>query len=227
MTTKLKICEEPSQQVVDALGAGGRRAAGKGVCRELGPDLRVVQDQPVAVVGHRDLVRGLHVGGRREIGGNPGCQPDARVGADRKLRPVQRPQRGVPPVEVGAPVRAQKRVGDADLEDGEPSRGLQMHGLPDVELEVGVRAADALAGVDVDGGHQGYFTFAEARRRWSREHRRPSAGRAGLALRREAAVEVRRKLGQRRRLLHPGRPAGIVDVGHAGAAVNVSTLALA
>ena len=44
-----------------------------------------------------------------------------RVRALRQERPVQRAQRGVNPVEVAAPVRGQKTVGQADFVDGEPT----------------------------------------------------------------------------------------------------------
>ena len=37
--------------------------------------LEVVQNQPVAVVGDAQAVRGLAVGGGAEVGADPGCQP--------------------------------------------------------------------------------------------------------------------------------------------------------
>ena len=70
-----------------------------------------------------------------------------------KLRPVQRTQRGVNPVEVAAPVRREETVGQADLVDGEPGVALQVQGLFQVYLEVAVRAGHSLAAVHVDGGH--------------------------------------------------------------------------
>ena len=88
-------------------GRGGRRSRVVRGIRELLAQLQIVQDEPVAVVGNAQAVRGLAVGGG-EVGADPGGQPCARVGAFRKERPVQRAQRGVNPVEVAAPVRGQK-----------------------------------------------------------------------------------------------------------------------
>ena len=55
----------------------------RGSCRfrELGAQLLVVQDQPVAVVGHLELVARLHVGGAGEVAADPGGQAHAGVGA--------------------------------------------------------------------------------------------------------------------------------------------------
>ena len=66
--------------------------------------------------------------------------PCASVRALGQQRPVQRAQRGVDPVEVAAPVRGQKTVGQADLVDGEPGVALQVQGLFQVDLEVAVQA---------------------------------------------------------------------------------------
>ena len=87
------------------VGRGGRRG---GVVRRVGKllaQLQVVQNEAVAVVGYAEAVRGFAVRGSSEVGADPGGQPRARVRALRKLRPVQRAQRGVNPVEVAAPVR--------------------------------------------------------------------------------------------------------------------------
>ena len=54
------------------------------------------------------------------------------------------------PVEVAAPVRGQKAVGQADLVDGER---LQVQALSQVYLKVAVRAGHSLAAVHVDSGH--------------------------------------------------------------------------
>ena len=116
--------EARAQHVVHAEGLGGRGGRRGGVVRRIGellPQLQVVQDQPVAVVGNAQAVGGLAVGGGGKVGADPGRQPRARVRALRKLRPVQRAQRGVNPVEVAAPVRGQKAVGQADLVDGQPA----------------------------------------------------------------------------------------------------------
>ena len=115
--------------------------------------LQVVQDQPVAVVGNAQAVCGLAVGGGGKVGADPGGQPCARVRALGQQRPVQRAQRGVNPVEVAAPVRGQKAVGQADLVDGEPGVALQVQGLSQVDLKVAVRAGHSLAAVHVDRRH--------------------------------------------------------------------------
>ena len=113
------------------------------------PQLQVVQDQAVAVVGNAQAVRGLAVGSGGKVGADPGGQPCASVRALGQQRPVQRAQRGVNPVEVAAPVRREETVGQADLVDGE----LQVQGLSQVYLKVAVRAGHSLAAVHVDGGH--------------------------------------------------------------------------
>ena len=85
-----------AQHVVHAEGLGRRGGRRSRVVRriwELLPQLQVVQDQPVAVVGNAQAVRGLAIGGGGKVGADPGGQPGARVGALRKLRPVQRAQR--------------------------------------------------------------------------------------------------------------------------------------
>ena len=110
--------------------------------------LQVVQDEPVAVVGNAQAVGGLAVGGGGKVG-----QPCASVRALGQQRPVQRAQRGVNPVEVAAPVRGQKAVGQADLVDGEPGIALQVQGLSQVYLKVAVRAGHPLAAVHVDRRH--------------------------------------------------------------------------
>ena len=53
------------------------------------------------------------------------------------------------PVEVAAPVRGQKAVGEADL----VGVALQVQGLPQVDLEVAVRAGYPVAAVHVDSRH--------------------------------------------------------------------------
>ena len=136
--------------MVHAEGLGGRGGRRGGVVRRVGKllaQLQVVQDEPVAV-GNAQAVGGLAVGGGGKVGADPGRQPRARVRALRKLRPVQRAQRGVNPVEVAAPVRQEETVGQADLVDGEP----QVQRLSQVDLEVAVRAGHSLAAVHV--GHQ-------------------------------------------------------------------------
>ena len=117
------------------------------------PQLQVVQDQAVAVVGNAQTVCGLAVGSGGKVGADPGRQPRARVRALRKLRPVQRAQRGVNPVEVAAPVCREETVGQADLVDGEPGVALQVQRLSQVDLEVAVRAGHPLAAVHVDRRH--------------------------------------------------------------------------
>ena len=87
-------------------GRGALRVAA--AARELRAQLLVVQDQPVAVVGHLQLVARLHVSGAGEVAADPGGQAHAGVGADGQLRPIQRAQGGVPPVEAGAAVGAQE-----------------------------------------------------------------------------------------------------------------------
>ena len=90
--------EARAQHVVHAEGLGGRGGR-RGRVGKLLAQLQVVQDEPVAVVGNAQAVGGLAVG---KVGADPGRQPRARVRALRKLRPVQRAQRGVNPVEVAA-----------------------------------------------------------------------------------------------------------------------------
>ena len=80
--------EAGAQQVVDALGPARGGAGGIGAAAgELGAQLLVVQDQAVAVVRHGDLVRGLAVGGAREVAADPRGQAHAGVGARRCRRP--------------------------------------------------------------------------------------------------------------------------------------------
>ena len=139
-----------AQHVVHAEGLGGR---GGRRGRHLLPQLQVVQDQAVAVVGNTQTVCGLAVGSGGKVGADPGRQPRARVRALGQRRPVQRAQRGVNPVEVAAPVRQEETVGQADLVDGKPGVALQVQGLPQVDLEVAVRAGHSLAAVHVDRRH--------------------------------------------------------------------------
>ena len=100
------------------------------------------------------------IGGSGKVGADPGGQPCASVRALGQQRPVQRAQRGVNPVEVAAPVRGQKAVGQADLVDGELGIALQVQGLSQVYLKVAVRAGHSLAAVHVDSGHQMFSHFA-------------------------------------------------------------------
>ena len=100
--------DEARAQHVHAEGLGrrgGRRSRVVRCVRELLAQLQVVQDQPVAVVGDAQAVRGLAIGGGGKVGADPGGQPGARVGALGQQRPVQRAERGVDPVQVPAPVR--------------------------------------------------------------------------------------------------------------------------
>ena len=115
--------------------------------------LQVVQNEPVAVVGYAQAVRGLAIGGGGKVGADPGSQPCASVRALGQQRPVQRAQRGVNPVEVAAAIRQEEAVGQADLVDGEPGVALQVQGISQVYLKVPVRAGHSLAAVHVDSGH--------------------------------------------------------------------------
>ena len=136
-----------AQHVVHAEGLGGRGGRRGRVVRgirELLAQLQVVQNEPVAVVGYAQAVRGLAIGGGGKVGADPGGQPCASVRALGQQRPVQRAQRGVKLVEVAAPVRRQKAVGQADLVDGEPGIALQVQGLSQVYLKVAVRAGHSL-----------------------------------------------------------------------------------
>ena len=143
--------EARAQHVVHAEGLGGRGGRRSRVVRGVGEllaQLQVVQDERVAVVGYAQTVRGLAIGGGGKVGADPGGQ----------RAPVYAPsgnnvQRGVNPVEVAAPVRGQKAVGQADLVDGEPGVALQVQGLSQVYLKVAVRAGHSLAAVHVDSGH--------------------------------------------------------------------------
>ena len=157
------VDEAGAQKVVDAQGLAGRgalrvaAAAGK-----LRAQLLVVQDQPVAVVGDLQLVARLHVGGAGEVAADPGGQAHAGVGARGQLRPVQRAERGVLPVEVGAAVGAQEGVGHPDLEDAQAGGALQVHRLAHVELEVGVGARHTPAAVYSNGRHGLFSSYQRA-----------------------------------------------------------------
>ena len=85
----------------------------------------------------------------------------ARVGSDRKLRPVERLQGLGPPVHVGAPIGAKKGVRNPNLEHGKPRRALEVHRLPDVKLEVRIRPGRTLSAVHPDGRHQLEFLAGE------------------------------------------------------------------
>ena len=78
-------------------GRGGRRGGVVRRVRKLLAQLQVVQNEPVAVVGYAQAVRGLAIGGGGKVGADPGGQPGARVRAFGQQRPVQRAQRGVNP----------------------------------------------------------------------------------------------------------------------------------
>ena len=71
-------------------------------------------------------------------------QAHAGVGADGQLRPIQRAQGGVPPVEVGAAVGAEEGVRHPDLEDAQPRGALQVHRLPNIKLKVRISSCHAL-----------------------------------------------------------------------------------
>ena len=148
--------EARAEHVVDAEGLARRGSRQGGVVhsvRELLLQLQIVQDEPVAVVGYAQAVRGLAIRGSSEIGADPGCQPCACVGALGQQRLVQSPKRSVDPVEVAAPVCREETVRDSDLVDGQPGVALQVQGLSQVDLEVAVRAGNSLAAVHVDCGH--------------------------------------------------------------------------
>ena len=53
-------------------GRGGRRSRVVRGVRELLAQLQVVQDEPVAVVGYAQTVRGLAIGGGGKVGADPG-----------------------------------------------------------------------------------------------------------------------------------------------------------
>ena len=128
LTNSTTCCPSSAEHVVDAEGLGRRGGRQGGVVHcvwELLLQLQVVQNQPVAVVGDAQTVRGLAVGGSSEVGADPGGQPGARVGAFRQQRPVQSPKRGVDPVEVPASVCREEAVRDSDLVDGQPGVALR------------------------------------------------------------------------------------------------------
>ena len=156
-------------ELKDLLFVGDKARAQHVVHAErLGAQLQVVQNEPVAVVGYAQAVRGLAIGGGGKVGADPGGQPCASVRALGQQRPVQRAQRGVNPVEVAAPVRQEETVGQADLVDGEPGIALQVQGLSQVYLKVG----HSLAAVHVDSGHP--FLLSAGRRAAGRLRRRCS-----------------------------------------------------
>ena len=107
--------EARAQHVVHAEGLGGRGGRRGGEVRrvrKLLAQLQVVQNEPVAVVGYTQAVRGLAIGGGGKVGADP-----------------------------GGPVRGQKAVGQADFVDGKPGVALQVQRLSQVDLKVTVLAA--------------------------------------------------------------------------------------
>ena len=96
-TVASEFDEAGAQQVVDAQGLAGRGASG-----ELAAQLLVVQDQPVAVVGDLELVARLDVGCAGKVAADPRGQAYAGVGSYGELRPVQRAEGGVFPVQEGS-----------------------------------------------------------------------------------------------------------------------------
>ena len=69
--------EARAEHVVDAEGLGRRGGRRGGVVHsvwELLLQLQIVQNEPVAVVGYAEAVRGLAVGGSSEVGADPGGQ---------------------------------------------------------------------------------------------------------------------------------------------------------
>ena len=141
-------------------GRGARRVAPG--ARKEASDLVVVEDAAIAVVGDSYFVGRFHVGGGCVVAAEPGGQPCPRVGSDRQHRPVESLQGLVEPVEVLAPVRRQEGVGHTKLENGELGPGLQVDGLPDVELEGGVVSGDSLSAVHVDSGAHPFLKSPEA-----------------------------------------------------------------
>ena len=59
----------------------------------MGGWIQIVQNEPVAVVGYAQAVRGLAIRGSGEVGADPGGQPGARVGAFRKPNSACRARR--------------------------------------------------------------------------------------------------------------------------------------
>ena len=107
--------ERGSEQVVDAQGPtrSGAGGVGTGTGKEA-PDLGVVQDAAVPVVGHSDSFV-CSIGRGAVVGGDPGGQARPRVGAHREHRPVEGLQGLVDPVHVEAAVRAEEGVGHPKL----------------------------------------------------------------------------------------------------------------
>ena len=139
------VDEAGAQQVVDAQGLAGRGALGVAAASgELAAQLLVVQDQPVAVVGDLELVARLDVGCAGKVAADPRGQAYAGVGSYGELRPVQRAEGGVFPVQEGSAVSAQEGVRHPDLEDAQAGRALQVHRFPNIKLEVRVRSCHAL-----------------------------------------------------------------------------------
>ena len=88
--------EARAEHVVHAEGFGRRcdRCSSVVRCvRKLLTQLQVVQDEPVAVVGDAQAVRGLAVAGGRKVGADPGRQAGSCVRAFRQESPVQRAER--------------------------------------------------------------------------------------------------------------------------------------
>ena len=86
--------------MVDAQGSGVARGVACGTGEE-GLQLLVVEDGPVAISGHRDLVGGFPVDGHAEVAADPRSKADPGVGSHGQLRPLQGVEGGVPPIEIG------------------------------------------------------------------------------------------------------------------------------
>ena len=70
-----------AEHVVDAEGLGWRGGRRGGVVHsgwELLLQLQIVQNEPVAVVGYAQAVRGLAIRGSGEVGADPVCAPSGR-----------------------------------------------------------------------------------------------------------------------------------------------------
>ena len=94
--------EAGAEHVVDAEGLGGGGGRQGGVVHRVGElllQLQAVQNQPVAVVGDAQAVRGLAVGGGGEVGADPGgqpgpCRPPRAAAPSSACRARRRPSRG-------------------------------------------------------------------------------------------------------------------------------------
>ena len=157
------VDEAGAQEVVDAEWPAGGGAGGIAPdAGEEAPDLGIVQDAAVAVVGHVNFVGRWVVARGPVVARDPGGQPGSGIGPDGEHCPVEGLQRLIDPVQVLSPIGRQEGVGHPELEDGELGARLQVEGLPDVKLKRAIITCCAFATVDIDRRRHPFLTAEEA-----------------------------------------------------------------